>query len=62
MRVKTTRRRTIGTLLERTGSAVDNKYYYLPYWFEKTDDNCFIMHSMEELPKELINLIKERRK
>lgn len=45
------------------GSVIDGKYYFLPFWFEKTDEKgIYIEHSLEKLPeklkKQIINLRK----
>jgi hypothetical protein len=47
-------------VLEQTASIVDDKYYYLPCWFEKTEDG-FAMHHMENLPEELVKAIQGMR-
>ena len=53
MSVKITKRKTINTLLEKSGSCVNDKYYFLPFWFEKDSDGNFIMHHLEHLPNNL---------
>jgi hypothetical protein len=47
-------------ILITSASVVDNKYYYLPYWFEKDGDE-FIMHHMENLPPELVTAVNTLR-
>jgi len=38
---------------------VNNKYYHIPFWFEKTKKGLFILHHVETLPDELKESIKE---
>lgn len=55
-------------LLQRYGhivNAPDGKtYYFLPYWFECDSDSeqSFIMHSLDNLPKELMEYLENNRK
>jgi hypothetical protein len=54
-------------LIEGFGSAVydvdgkGNNFYFLPFWFEKIADELYIPHSLDKLPTELTNRIKEVR-
>lgn len=54
-------------LIEGFGSAVydvdgkGNNFYFLPFWFEKIADGLYIPHSLDKLPTELTNRIKEVR-
>lgn len=46
-------------VLQQNASIVDGKYYYLPFWFEKVDNNNnigssdFKLHHLENIPDEL---------
>lgn len=61
VKVKTSKIRTINTLLKRSASCIDNKYYFFPFWFEKDSDGHFIMHHLENLPNNLKeSLMSER--
>jgi len=46
----------IETLLN-SGTCINEKYYYLPFWFEKTDSGTFKVHGLDSLPKELVQMI-----
>jgi len=48
----------IGEILENM-TLVNNKYYHIPFWFEKTKKGLFILHHVETLPDELKESIKE---
>jgi len=47
-------------LLE-TGTCINGKYYYLPYWFEKIGNNIFTVYSFEKLPNEIKSIIINHR-
>jgi outer membrane translocation and assembly module TamA len=53
MKAIVTKGMQIGELLENSASVLNQKYYVLPYWFEKTENGNFIMHFNNELPKEI---------
>jgi len=39
------------------------KYYYLPYWFCKPpDEEWYEIFRLDDLPKELIEVLKQKRK
>jgi hypothetical protein len=38
-----------------------NNFYFLPFWFEKVGEGLYIPHSLDKLPTELTNRIKEVR-
>lgn len=52
--------KTLMEALESMGSNVEGKYYYLPYWFEKTEGGLMI-HTFEKLPEELKQEIERLR-
>ncbi len=52
----------IQDVLETTGTKINDKFYFLPCWFERTDDGMFVMHSLDgNLPKELTDEIEAHR-
>ena len=63
MKIRVSKRKTINTLLKTIASKVDEKYYFLPFWFERENNGDFVMHHLEELPNNLKSeLIKPRNK
>lgn len=50
----------LSKFLEENASKVNEKYYFLPYWFEKTKDG-FKLHHLEKLPEELKDAVKKLR-
>jgi hypothetical protein len=51
MKLLITKEITLEKLLIQTAAKVDN-FYYLPFWFEITDNEIF-MHHIESIPEEL---------
>ena len=43
-------------------TVVDEKYFYIPFWYEKNEDGTYTPHNFENLPEELKKAIKDRRK
>lgn len=35
----------------------ENRYYFLPYWFEYIDNQEYILHKLGSLPKDLLDAI-----
>jgi hypothetical protein len=60
MKVKLTKEQI--ELLEQ-GSVIYNKFYFLPFWFEKTTEpDVFIAYHLDKsLPKELLYAINHQR-
>ena len=52
---------TIRELLETMASSVDERYYFLPFWFEKQRGDHFVMHHLENLPEHIQERIKDLR-
>lgn len=50
-------------LLQSCGHVVNGKYFFLPYWFEKTDtEGVYKLHNLDsELPAELKEFIEKNR-
>lgn len=48
-------------VLNNIASIVDGKWYYIPGWFEKTENGELQFHHMEKLPEELTNKVAEIR-
>lgn len=48
--------------LDGFANIVDDKYYFIPFWFEKLDDGNWKIHKLGNLPENLKSLIKEIRK
>ncbi len=50
------------SLVETNSTCIEGKYYFIPYWFEKMEDNLpgsFKIHSLERIPENLRKLIEE---
>lgn len=61
MKIIAEKNEKLSVVLESVSSIVNDKYYYIPGWFEKTKDGNYIFHHMNKLPKELTDFIKEQR-
>jgi hypothetical protein len=62
MKVKINSLNYLKDTIEENASVIDNKFYYLPFWFEKIENsNEYIMHRMEKLPIELSSRIRSMR-
>lgn len=48
--------------LDGFATIVGDKYYFIPFWFEKSDDGNWKIHKLDHLPENLKSLIKEIRK
>ncbi len=49
------------TFLEQSASIVDEKYFFLPFWFEKLEDGMFEMHHLDKLPPDLKLVVNGKR-
>lgn len=62
MKVKVKGSSYLKDILNNNATTIDNKYFYLPVWFEKIiGTNEFIVHYTEKMPKELVTAIKNIR-
>ena len=54
---------SIGNILKSSGTSINDKYFYLPYWFEEVEDSdVLIVHKLgNNLPKELTDAINSFR-
>ncbi|GAF69531.1 unnamed protein product [marine sediment metagenome] len=57
---------TFKKVLEENASVLDpdgkgDKYYFLPFWFEKTGSRSYNLHSLGNLPKELTDELNAQR-
>jgi len=60
MKVIAEKNEKLDVLLGSIASIVDEKYFYIPGWFEKTPEGNFQFHHMNNLPKHLIELVEEK--
>lgn len=52
---------TLDETFEGLSSKVNDKFYYIPGWFEKLENGDFQFHNMNNLPKELIEAVEKIR-
>ena len=49
-------------VLEENSTVADNKYFFIPYWFEKIPNtDTYIKHHLELLPEDLKDIITDKR-
>ena len=61
MKVIAEKNEKLDTVLASLSSVVEGKYFYLPGWFEKLPDDSFQFHHMNNLPKELVDIVEKTR-
>lgn len=52
---------SIKDILESTATAVNDRYFYLPGWFEKLEEGDYRFRMFNDLPNELKETIKKIR-
>lgn len=62
MKIIITKEDTLEHVATSVGNMVENKYYYIPGWFEKLEDGSMQFHHMNNLPKELTDTLTALRK
>lgn len=60
--IKSMGEQPLKNVLQQHATIIDDKYYFLPLWFEKVENsNDFIVHHMEKLPKDLRSVIEKKK-
>jgi len=51
----------VSNFIEVISHKEGDKWFYIPFWFKKIDNDVYEQVSFENLPKELIDTIKRNR-